>query len=112
MKMVIAYIQPVRLPTLLNLLRRAEVTVLSVADVQGMGRRRTGIYRGVEYAADFAPEVRLEIVAEDDDVDMVIQTILAGLKGQEEESPGDGKVFVLPIECALRIRPDGRALAI
>jgi nitrogen regulatory protein P-II 1 len=76
---------------------------MSVSEVRGFGRQRghTEFFRGSEYQVDFLPKIRLDLVVRDEDVEMVVDAIVeAGRTGQV----GDGKIFVLPVEDAIRIR--------
>ena len=76
---------------------------MTVIEAKGFGRQKghTEIYRGSEYTIDFLPKVVIEVVVPDDIVDNVIDTIV---KAAKSEKIGDGKVFVLPVEQAVRIR--------
>ena len=81
------------------------VTGLTVTEVKGFGRQKghTEIYRGSEYTVDFLPKTMIETVVEDD---MVEQAVAAIVKAAKTGKIGDGKVFVLPLESAVRIRTD------
>jgi len=76
---------------------------LSVIEVKGFGRQKghTELYRGAEYVVDFLPKVKIEVVLDDDQVDAAIEAIVDAAK---TEKIGDGKIFVSPVEQALRIR--------
>jgi nitrogen regulatory protein P-II 1 len=76
---------------------------LSVIEVKGFGRQKghTELYRGAEYIVDFLPKVKIEVVLDDDQVDAAIEAIVDAAR---TEKIGDGKIFVSPIEQALRIR--------
>ncbi len=76
---------------------------MTVAEVKGYGRQKghTEIYRGAEYAVNFLPKVRLDVAVEDDQVDKVVQAITTAAKTGQI---GDGKIFVTPIDHAVRIR--------
>ena len=78
---------------------------MTVTEVKGFGRQKghTEIYRGSEYTVDFLPKVKLEIVVPDDKLDLVLKTITANAKTGKI---GDGKVFVMNVEQAIRIRTD------
>ena len=106
MKLLVAFVPPSRLRAVLDLLQGAGVRSLSTVDAQGLGRRRGGtrFYRGQEYAVDFAPEVRLEIVLDDEGLEPVIEAIRAAGRTGTEGRAGDARVIVLPVEEALRIR--------
>jgi len=76
---------------------------LSVIEVKGFGRQKghTELYRGAEYVVDFLPKVKIEVVLDDDQVDAAIEAIVDAAK---TEKIGDGKIFVSPVEHAIRIR--------
>ncbi len=103
MKLVLAVIKPHRLSEVTDALRDLGIKGLTAVEAQGFGRQRghTEIYRGAEYQVDFVPKVQIEVVAEDEQVQAIVDTIMeAGRTGKI----GDGKVFVLPTEQAYRIR--------
>lgn len=103
MKLITAIIKPFKLDDVKDALKEAGVAGLTVVEVKGFGRQggHTEVYRGAEYVIDFLPKVRLEMVVDDDDVDRVIDTILASAR---TEKIGDGKVWVTPVERIVRIR--------
>jgi nitrogen regulatory protein P-II 1 len=103
MKIVIAVIKPFRLDEVKEGLRSIGVNGMTVTDVQGFGRQRghTEVYRGAEYQVDFVPKTRVEVVAEDDQVQGIVDVIL---KSARTGKIGDGKIFVLPVEQAYRVR--------
>ena len=103
MKIVMAIIKPFKLDEVRDALTRIGVQGLTVTEVKGYGRQKghTEIYRGAEYAVSFLPKIKLEIACASDQVDKVIDTITAAAKTGQI---GDGKIFVTPIEQALRIR--------
>jgi len=103
MKLILAVVKPHRLDEVTEALREAGVSGVTTVEAQGFGRQRghTEIYRGAEYQVDFVPKVQLEIAVEDDQVDRVIDVILSSARTGKI---GDGKVFVLPLEQAHRIR--------
>ena len=76
---------------------------LSVVEVKGFGRQKghTELYRGAEYVVDFLPKVKIEVVLDDDQVDGAIEAIVGAAK---TDKIGDGKIFVSPVEQAIRIR--------
>jgi nitrogen regulatory protein P-II 1 len=76
---------------------------LSVIEVKGFGRQKghTELYRGAEYVVDFLPKVKIEVVLDDDQVEAAVDAIVAAAK---TEKIGDGKIFVSPVEQAIRIR--------
>jgi nitrogen regulatory protein P-II 1 len=103
LKKIEAYIKPFKLDEVKDALTEIGLVGLSIGEVQGFGRQRghTEVYRGSEYQVDFLPKMKVEIVVADDEVDRAIEAILlAARTGQV----GDGKVFVLPVEQAIRIR--------
>ena len=103
MKLVIAVVKPHVLDDVTEALREAGVSGVTSVEAQGFGRQRghTEIYRGAEYQVDFVPKVQVEVAVDDDRVDEVIDVIL---KNARTGKIGDGKVFVLPLEQAHRIR--------
>jgi nitrogen regulatory protein P-II 1 len=103
MKKVEAIIKPFRLDDVREALSEIGVTGLTVTEVKGFGRQKghSEMYRGAEYQVDFLPKIKLELVISDDLVDQAIETIVATAKTGKI---GDGKIFVLPIEQAIRIR--------
>ena len=106
MKLVMAIIQPSRLEAVKNLLGIEGVSGLTVTDARGIGRQRgrTEIYRGHEYTVDLVPKVKLEIAVADEAVDRVVDSIVKGANSGAEGKIGDGKIFILPLEQAVRIR--------
>ena len=103
MKLITAVIKPFKLDEVREALSEIGVQGLTVTEVKGFGRQKghTEIYRGSEYTIDFLPKVVVEVAVPDDLSDKVIDTIVNAAK---TEKIGDGKVFVLPIEQAIRIR--------
>ena len=103
MKLVTAIVKPHRLDEVKDALREIGVNGLTTTDVEGFGRQRghTEVYRGAEYQVDFVPKVQLEVVAEDDRVQEIVDVIL---KTARTGKIGDGKVFVLQVEQVHRIR--------
>jgi nitrogen regulatory protein P-II 1 len=103
MKLVMAVIKPHRLDDVKEALRDAGVRGLTSIEAQGFGRQRghTEIYRGAEYQVDFVPKVQIEVMAEDEQVQTIVDTIL---KAAHTGKIGDGKVWVVPAEQVYRIR--------
>lgn len=103
MKKIEAIIKPFKLDDVRDALNDIGITGMTVTEVKGFGRQKghTEIYRGAEYAVDFLPKVKLEIVVADDQVERVLETISETAKSGKI---GDGKIFVLPIEEVIRIR--------
>jgi nitrogen regulatory protein P-II 2 len=103
MKLIIAVIKPFKLDEVRDALSAVGVQGITVSEVKGYGRQKghTEIYRGAEYAIHFLPKVRLEIAVADENVERTIDAIV---KTAKTGQIGDGKIFVTPIESALRIR--------
>jgi nitrogen regulatory protein P-II 1 len=103
MKLVLAIIKPHRLDEVKDALREIGVAGMTTVEAQGFGRQRghTELYRGAEYQVDFVPKVQIEVVAEDGDVDGIVDAIL---KAARTGKIGDGKVFIVPVEQVHRIR--------
>lgn len=103
MKKIEAIIKPFKLEEVKDALAEVGVVGMSVSEVKGFGRQKghTEIYRGSEYTVDFLPKVKIETVVADDAVDDAIKAIT---KAAGTGKIGDGKIFVLPIEQAIRIR--------
>lgn len=110
MKLVIAIIKPFKLSDVKDALAEIGVLRMTVSEVKGFGRQKghTEIYRGSEYRIDFLPKVRIEIAIEDERVEEVIETIE---RAANTGTIGDGKIFVLPLEEAVRIRTGERGEA-
>ena len=103
MKLIIAVIKPHKLEEVRDALTRIGVQGMTVSEVKGYGRQRghTELYRGAEYVVDFLPKVRIELAVASEQLEQVMEAIAtAGKTGQI----GDGKIFVMPIEQAVRIR--------
>lgn len=103
MKFVIAIIKPFKLEEVREALGRIGIQGITVTEVKGHGRQRghTEFYRGAEYTVSFVPKVKLELAVDEAMADRVIEAIQqAGQTGQI----GDGKIFLLPLEQAVRIR--------
>ncbi len=105
MKKIEAIIKPFKLEDVKEALTAIGVEGLTVTEVKGFGRQKghTEIYRGSEYTVDFLPKLKIEIVLADADVDQAVKAIISAAKTGKI---GDGKVFVLPIENAIRIRTE------
>ncbi len=105
MKLIIAVIQPFKLEEVRKALTDMGIQGLMVSEVQGYGRQsgHTEIYRGAEYTVNFVPKIKLEIVVTQKDVAKVIEKISSTSRTGKI---GDGKIFVVPVESALRIRTD------
>ena len=103
MKIVMAIIKPFKLDEVRDALTSLGVQGLTVTEVKGYGRQKghTEIYRGAEYAVSFLPKIKVEVAVATDQVDKVVAAITSAAKTGQI---GDGKIFVLPIEHAVRIR--------
>jgi nitrogen regulatory protein P-II 2 len=103
MKIVMAVIKPFKLDEVRDALTGLGVHGLTVTEVKGYGRQRghTEIYRGAEYAVSFLPKIKIEVAVADDQVDRVVDAISTAAKTGQI---GDGKIFVLDLEHAKRIR--------
>jgi len=103
MKLVSAIIKPFKLDDVREALSEIGVQGITVSEVKGFGRQKghTELYRGAEYVVDFLPKVKLDAVVDDGMVDQVIEAIS---KSANTGKIGDGKIFVYPVEQAVRIR--------
>jgi nitrogen regulatory protein P-II 2 len=103
MKLVIAIVKPFKLDDVREALTPLGVQGLTVTEVKGFGRQKgqTEIYRGAEYHVSFLPKVNIEVAVQSDQVDAVIEAIMRAAKTTKI---GDGKIFVLNLERAVRIR--------
>ena len=103
MKLVSAIIKPFQLDDVREALSEIGVQGITVTEVKGFGRQKghTELYRGAEYVVDFLPKVKLEVAINDDLIEQVIEAIS---KAANTGKIGDGKIFVYPLEQAVRIR--------
>jgi nitrogen regulatory protein P-II 2 len=103
MKLIIAIIKPFKLEEVRDALTSVGIHGMTVTEVKGYGRQKghTEIYRGAEYAVHFLPKIRLEIAVPTNHVEKVIEAVSQSAKTGQI---GDGKIFVTPIDRALRIR--------
>ncbi len=103
MKLIIAALKPFKLDEVREALTTIGVRGMMVTEIKGFGSQsgHTEIYRGAEYAVNFVPKVRLEIVVPDALADQVVETIRTTAK---TDKIGDGKIFVLDVETAVRVR--------
>ena len=103
MKLVMAIIKPFKLDAVREALTELGVQGLTVSEVKGFGRQKgqTEIYRGAEYQIEFVPKIRIDIVIDDGDVERVLETIR---NAANTDKIGDGKIFVLEVVEAMRIR--------
>jgi nitrogen regulatory protein P-II 1 len=102
-KQVTAIIKPFKLDEVREALADVGVSGLTVTEVKGFGRQKghTELYRGAEYVVDFLPKIRVEVVLPDELVENAIEAIV---KASRTGKIGDGKIFVTPVEQAIRIR--------
>jgi nitrogen regulatory protein P-II 1 len=107
MKKIEAIIKPFKLDEVKEALHEVGVSGITVTEAKGFGRQKghTELYRGAEYVVDFLPKVKLEVVVEDGLADRVVEAIAAAA---QTGRIGDGKIFVIPVETALRIRTGER----
>ena len=105
MKLIKAIIKPFKLDDVKAALEEVGVTGLTAIDCKGFGRQKghTEIYRGSEYTVDFLPKTMIEAVVEDEAAEPAVEAIISAAKTGKI---GDGKVFVLPVERAVRIRTE------
>jgi len=103
MKLIIAVIKPFKLDDIRDALKDIGVQGLMVSEVKGYGRQdgHSEIYRGAEYTVSFVPKLKLELVLADKDVSKAVDTIS---EVANSGKIGDGKIFVLPVESAVRVR--------
>jgi len=105
MKKIEAIIKPFKLTEVKDALNEVGITGMTVTEVKGFGRQKghTEIYRGSEYTVDFLPKIKIEIVLPDAQIKQAVEVIT---KGARTGKIGDGKIFVLPVDTAIRIRTD------
>jgi len=103
MKLIMAIIKPFKLDAVREALTELGIQGLTVSEAKGFGRQKgqTEIYRGAEYVIDFVPKVRLDLVVDDAQVDGVVDAIQSAA---HSDKIGDGKIFVLEVAQAMRIR--------
>jgi nitrogen regulatory protein P-II 1 len=109
MKLVTAIVKPFTLEDVKAALERIGVLGMTVSEVQGFGRQKghTEIYRGAEYAVDFVPKIRVEVVVDEAQVD---KTVDAVIEAARTGKIGDGKVWVTPVDTVIRVRTGERGL--
>jgi nitrogen regulatory protein P-II 1 len=107
MKKIEAIIKPFKIEEVKEALHSAGIEGMTVTEVKGFGRQKghTEIYRGNEYTVDFLPKIKIDLVVADADVDRAVAAIIGAAKTGKI---GDGKIFVLPIDEAIRIRTEER----
>ena len=103
MKLVIAIIKPFKLDDVRSALSEIGVQGMTVCEVKGFGRQKghTELYRGAEYVVDYIPKVKIEIAVDDDRLDAVLDAVIESARTGKI---GDGKIFVMPLENAIRVR--------
>ncbi len=106
-KKIEAIIKPFKLDEVKEALHEIGVSGITVTEAKGFGRQKghTELYRGAEYVVDFLPKVKLEVVVEDGLAERVVEAVAAAA---QTGRIGDGKIFVIPVETALRIRTGER----
>jgi nitrogen regulatory protein P-II 1 len=107
MKLVVAVIKPFKLNEVKEALKTAGVQGMTLTEVNGFGRQRghTEVYRGAEYEIDFVPKIRLEVLVDDAQADDVVDAVVSSAATGKI---GDGKVWVVPVEAAVRVRTGER----
>ncbi len=103
MKLITAVIKPFKLDEVKEALKSAGVNGITVTEVQGFGRQsgHTEVYRGAEYTVEFVPKIKVEILADDDQVDVITDALVASAR---TEKIGDGKLWVTDVGAVQRIR--------
>ena len=107
MKLVVAVVKPFKVDDVKEGLKAIGINGMTVSEVQGFGRQRghTEVYRGAEYEVDFVPKVRIEVLVDDAELASVVGKIV---EVADTGKIGDGKVWVLPVEDAIRVRTKER----
>ena len=107
MKLVVAILKPFKLDDVKDRLKLIGVTGMTLTEVQGFGRQRghTEVYRGAEYEVDFVPKLRVEILVDDAEADAVVNAVV---ESAATGKIGDGKVWVIPVDTAVRVRTGER----
>jgi len=107
MNKIEAIIKPFKLDDVKEALNDIEMFGMTVSEVKGYGRQKghTEIYRGAEYAVDFIPKVKIEMVVSDERTDQAVETIV---KSAYTGKIGDGKIFIFPVSDAIRVRTGER----
>ena len=109
MKLVTAIIKPFVLEDVKGALEQVGVLGMTVSEVQGYGRQKghTEVYRGAEYSVDFVPKVRIEVLADDNLSEKVVDAVVEAARTGKI---GDGKVWVVPVDSVVRVRPPASAV--
>lgn len=107
MKLITAIVKPYKLDELKDALQAAGVPGMTFSEASGFGRQRghTEIYRGAEFTVNLIPKIRLEVLANDADVDRIVDVIV---KTASTDSIGDGKVWITPVDNVVRVRTGER----
>ena len=110
MKLVTAIVKPFMIDDVKAALEQADIHGLTISEVQGYGRQKghTEVYRGAEYAVDFVPKIRVEVVVDDETTSTVVQLIVDAARTGKI---GDGKVWVTPVESIVRVRTGEEGVA-
>ncbi len=110
MKLVVAVIKPFKLDEVKDALQEIGVQGMTVVEARGFGRQKghTELYRGAEYVIDFLPKVKIEVVVADDQLERVVEAVIAAARSGRI---GDGKIFVTEVEDVIRIRTGERGPA-
>ena len=107
MKLITAILKPSKVDDVKVALQAAGIQGMTVSETRGFGRQKghTEMYRGAEYRVDFLPKVRVEVLAEDSEVQSIVETIVEAAR---TGAVGDGKLWVTPVEQVIRIRTGER----
>ena len=107
MKLIVGIIKPFKLDDVKSALEAYGIQGMTVSEASGYGRQRghTEVYRGAEYTVDLVPKIRIEVLAEDDDAEQLIDVIV---KAARTGKIGDGKVWSVPVEDLVRVRTGER----
>ena len=107
MKLIVAVLKPFRLDDVKDRLKTLGVSGMTITEAQGFGRQRghPEVYRGAEYEVDFVPKLKLEVLVDDDDAPAVVDAIV---ESASTGKIGDGKVWVIDVETAVRVRTGER----
>jgi nitrogen regulatory protein P-II 1 len=106
-KLIVAVLKPFKLDDVKEAIKRLGVQGMTLTESQGFGRQRghTEVYRGAEYEIDFVPKLRIEVLVDDSQADQVVDAIVTAANTGKI---GDGKVWVIPVETAVRVRTGER----
>ena len=107
MKKIEAIIKPFKLDAVKEALTEEGIQGMTISEVKGFGRQKghAELYRGAEYVADFLPKIKLELLVEDEKAGIIVHTIMTAARTGKI---GDGKIFILPVDDAIRIRTGER----